>query len=106
MVTVTGKYQDAAGGPASGWVSLTPDVSAAHDGVVVTQAPIVGELDSSGAFSVTVLASDDPAWVPGPMPYIITESVSGLMSGWMAYVNGPGPVDITELVPLPEAPVV
>lgn len=107
MITVTGQYVTAAGIPASGWVAFTPDVSAAHDDRIVTQSPIVGELDASGAFSITLIASDDPGWaLPDgqSMPYVITESVTGLQSGWMAYVNGPGPVDISELSPLTVAP--
>lgn len=107
MVTVTGTYADPAGKPASGWVGFTPDVAAVNAGRIITQAMVVGELDATGSFSVDLLASDDPGWaLPDGqrMPYIITESVAGLQGGWMAYIDGPGPADISELVPLVEAP--
>jgi hypothetical protein len=107
MVTVTGTYHDAAGNPATGAVALTPDVSAVNAGHIITQAPVLAVLDSDGSFTAQVVASDDPGWEFADgvrMPYIVTEDVSGLRSGWMAYIDGPGPVDVSDLVPLSAAP--
>lgn len=59
-VTVTGTYVDAAGNPASGTVTITPDFEVVDttDSTVIVSAPVTATLDASGHFSVTVVASD------------------------------------------------
>jgi hypothetical protein len=104
MVTLTGTYTQADRTPAAGRVTVQPMVTQAHDLKMVTQAGVTARLDGDGSFSVELIASDDPGWAAGPMPYVFTEEVEGQLAQWMAFVDGPGPVNIASLAPLDQAP--
>jgi hypothetical protein len=67
-ITVTGKYLDAKGDPATGSVVFTPSISAKDgtDNAILAAIPVDVSLDNTGAFSVVLMATDDPQWdAPG-----------------------------------------
>jgi hypothetical protein len=103
-VTLTGQYGTADIYPGVGYVDIVPAVSQANAKIVVVQDEVRATLDGDGRFTVDIIASDDPGWVQGPIPYIFREYVDGRVAQWMAYVNAAGPYDISELVPLEESP--
>ena len=104
-VTLTGTYGKADANPATGYVEIVPMITVPMLSTIVVQDPVHADLDGEGKFSVDIYPSDDPDWASiEPVPYIFREFVNGQTMQWMAYVNAPGPVDMSELVPLTEAP--
>lgn len=67
-ITVTGTFVDASGVPLAGYVLFTPSITAADptDNAIVPMAPVRANLDTNGAISVALAATDDTTWaVPG-----------------------------------------
>ncbi|MEV4350972.1 hypothetical protein AB0J83_41475 [Actinoplanes sp. NPDC049596] len=74
-ITVTGKYLAADGTPLSGYLVFTPSIKAADsaDNAIVPPAPYKVTLDGSGAFSVALMATDDPQWNDPGWTYSVRE---------------------------------
>ncbi|MFE7899189.1 hypothetical protein ACFU3E_17000 [Streptomyces sp. NPDC057424] len=74
-VTVTGTYKHPDGTPYSGRIIFRPEpdtlTSAVHDTLIVGGAEVV--LDNNGAFSISLLATDDPDVTPSGWTYRVTE---------------------------------
>lgn len=73
LVTVTGRITRG-GDPAAGTVTFTtyrPLVSAADDSVVVPAPSTVVVLDGDGEFTVQLLATNDPDWLPVGWSYSV-----------------------------------
>ena len=101
MTTLYGRLRLADGTPDVGQVSVNLAESTALDretGVVkVTAAPVVTELDSSGAFAVDLIGADDPGW-RAPVEHIIVVSTDGLSGSVTAdRVRGES-VDLADLL--------
>ena len=107
-VTVWDVFEAPDGGPGTGRVSFTLDVSAVDvspESRIVTRDPVVGLLDESGTFSVDLTASDDDGWrTSGPVPYRVSVAVSGLSREYLAMVPGPGPWLLSDLIALSAPP--
>jgi peptidoglycan/xylan/chitin deacetylase (PgdA/CDA1 family) len=76
-VTVFGKYIDFTGTPMQGTVSFVPSQRYVTDStadVLIFSAPLVATLDSDGAFSIEVPATDDPDITPQGFTWTVTES--------------------------------
>lgn len=78
QVTVNGTIKDAEGNALEGSVSFAP-TEPMYDGDgqrVIGTAPVVATL-SSGAFSLTLFATDDPNTTPEYVTYTVTEAITG-----------------------------
>src|SRR6188508_961778 len=110
LVTVTGDFGHADDTPAQGTVWLAPWLDAVHtdpDPVLVTRARVHADLDGTGAFSVSVYGSEDPAWqTTGPVPYLVKWTVSGSYQERLVFIPAGGPHDLADLVDLGTAPPV
>ena len=102
-ITVTGKYIDFLGSPASGTVTFSPPANTflkvTDVDVMVVPKAIEVTLDVSGAFSVTLPLTDDPQVVPA-FTYSVAESVTGLRRSYSVEIPTallPGPVDLSDL---------
>lgn len=109
LVTVTGDFGLADGAPAQGTVRFAPYLVATHTTppVIVTRATVAVELDAAGAFTVDLLASDDPGWLTTePVPYLVRWSVTGSYAEKVVLIPAGGPWDLTQLVDLDEPPAI
>lgn len=75
-VTLTRTYQDAAGNPLSGTVSVRPRVPMANGGITIGAVPVTTEL-VEGILSVRVLATTDPDTMPINNSYEVIETFAG-----------------------------
>jgi len=78
-VTLTGSYEGGDGSQPSGWLQFVPSAALtdADDCVLVTQEPVNAEL-VSGAFSVTLTATDNTDLQPSGWYWTVTEYVAGM----------------------------
>ena len=79
-ITVSGVFADAAGVPASGRVTFRPHVQARNTSTtrIVTRRTVTADLDENGAFTVTVVASDDSDWLTaGSIRYEVDQRLVG-----------------------------
>jgi hypothetical protein len=78
-VTVTGRYIDLAGNALAGTVTFTSSTTVVDASVPVTivPVPIVATLDSNGAFSIALPATDDPDIAPNGYTYKVEERFGG-----------------------------
>lgn len=76
-ITVSGLYVAPDGSAVTGSVSFTPSVAATTPGALLPVSPLTVELDSTGAFSVALAATDDPQWAPSGFTYTVTERING-----------------------------
>lgn len=78
-VPIRGKYVYLDGTPASGSVRFTGKVVAISDAfdTVILPTTIVATLDSTGAFTVNIPATNDPNILPGGWTYTVQESLTG-----------------------------
>lgn len=77
-VTVTHTYTNLDGTPASGSVEFALTGAMRNGGVTLAASnPLIANLDSSGALSVALPATDDPATVPQGRMYTVTERIAG-----------------------------
>jgi hypothetical protein len=79
QVQLTGSYEDGGAGPASGWLQFVPSAALtdASDQVLVRQEPVTAPL-SSGAFSVSLTATDNADIQPPGWYWTVTEYLAGL----------------------------
>ena len=102
-VTVTGNYVDYEGNPIQGQIRFTLDevLRAGTDDQMVAPSSIVVAL-SSGAFSVSLPATNDPDVVPNPYTYTVEESFPG---GRTYTISIPydtvGSLDLADISPTP-----
>ncbi|MGW0136232.1 hypothetical protein [Streptomyces sp. NPDC003299] len=76
-VTVFGRYIDFTGTPMQGTVTFTPSqryVTNPGADVLIFSAPLVATLDSDGAFSIEVPATDDPDVTPQGFTWQVVET--------------------------------
>lgn len=108
MIEVVGRYLRADGNPASGRVTLRPVIGApiTDPQAIVTTAPVTGQLDQFGDLSVTVLASDDEAWLTdGPVAYDVIEVLAGVKPRTYQVIlidQGDGTFDLSTAQPAEE----
>lgn len=104
-ITVTGIYQSYTGTPLTGTVSFMPstvllDIAA---GVIMMPVVFTATLDSNGAFSIDLPATDDPDITPSGWTYAVQENVpSGRRYSISIPYNSPGGI-ISLLSVVPEA---
>jgi len=104
LVVLHGRYLNSENEPAYGSVRFTPVITAPNwvspDPAVITREPVEATLDLLGAFSVQLIASDDPNWgTSGPVTYKVRERLDGTDRTYVIALPGPGPVDIAALQP-------
>lgn len=78
-VEVTGRYIDHNGSPVRGSVTFDTDyyVLDAGESVVVIEAPITVNLDSTGSFAVDLIATDDADMTPTGWTWTLTPNFTG-----------------------------
>ncbi|WP_432131249.1 hypothetical protein [Streptomyces tendae] len=78
-ITVTGKYVDLLGNAQSGTVTFTSSTTVVDASALVTivPVPITATLDSNGAFSISLPATDDPDISPNGYTYKVEERFGG-----------------------------
>ena len=78
-MVLTGRYADGSGRPLSGQLVFTPNAELTDptDEQVVPGAGITVTLDSGGAFSVPLYATDSGNLTPSGWAWNVTENVSG-----------------------------
>lgn len=82
-ITVTGTFLDQAGDPASGTVSfqLSTSLKDTSANRIVAPVLVTETLDANGAFSTTLVATDDDTTEPTGATYIVTERINGAVYG-------------------------
>lgn len=104
LLTVTARYEDAAGEPQGGRVVMYP-VQQAGNGAskrIVTQRRITTLL-VDGDLSVDLVASDDADWLTsGPVLYWVEEWLADQtpVRKYVVALTGPGPVDLADVQPM------
>ena len=78
-ITVTGTYLDIAGDPIAGQVKFTPRavIKNVTSNIILINSTITVTLDSDGAFSQALVATDDPDAAPMDFTYRVEEAFSG-----------------------------
>ena len=76
-VTLTGTFKDAAGVAQAGTLTFTLTAGVANSGQTVAPSPITVTLNGSGAFSQSLIATDDAGTTPQGVQYGVTEQISG-----------------------------
>ena len=102
-VTITGNYVDFEGNPIQGQIRFTlGDVlRAGSDDQMVAPSSIVVAL-ASGAFSVTLPATNDPDVIPNPFTYTVEESFPGGRNYTISIpYNTVGSLDLADISPTP-----
>jgi hypothetical protein len=101
LVTVTGTYIGKNGVPCAGSVTFSSPQLVLRSGTVVPAADIVFDLNSSGAFSGQVPATDDPNAQPTGWLYTVTENVPGGRQGLLIAAPNASPgIDMSTVVPV------
>ncbi len=102
-VQINGNYVDYEGNPIQGQVRFTlGDVirNGTDDQMIAPSSVVVGL--SSGAFSVTLPATNDPDTVPIPFTYTVEESFAGGRTYTISVpYNSAGALDLADLSPTP-----
>jgi len=101
-VEVTGRFIDHNGSPVRGSVTFDTDyyVLDAGESVVVIEAPITVNLDSTGSFAVDLIATDDVDMTPTGWTWTMTPNFDGAFSLEFALPASLAPTtDITVLSP-------
>lgn len=102
-VTVTGNYVDYEGNPIEGQIrfTLSEVLRNGTDDQMIAPSSVVVAL-SSGAFSVSLPATNDPDMVPNPFVYTVEESFPGGRTYTISLpYNGAGTFDLADLSPTP-----
>jgi hypothetical protein len=101
QVTLTGTFQEPAGGPAAGTLTFTLTQAMANADVTIPPKPITATLDENGRFRVVLFANDDEDTVPQGVQYGVTEQVTGAQPRdyFILVSHTEGAVDISTLTP-------
>ena len=109
-VTVAGRFELPDNTPLDGgtmtWTLIPADIPDTVEPVVVLPGPVIVPIDATGAFTVTVRATDDPdlvANVDGDLVYRVWRSTNGTSARYTVAVPSPGPWDWTDLTPIPDS---
>lgn len=106
LVPVTRTYLDGSGNPRTGTVRLQLVGVLSNSGEIADRRPHTATLNGSGAISLSVQATNDPATLPvGGGTYEVTETLSGLATAtyFIAVPYNGGPVDLATAPHLAEA---
>jgi hypothetical protein len=77
-ITVHGVFQDSGGNPSSGSITFAPPPVLVDPGSsVIYSRAVSANLDSTGAFSVVLVCTDNPELVPVGWAYTVTERIAG-----------------------------
>ncbi|WP_062435009.1 hypothetical protein [Herbidospora daliensis] len=107
-VTVSGRFIRGDGQPCRGKVTFTPSRTLTGPGttppVVMPPAPVVALLNTSGAFSVVLAATDDADLEPTPWTYAVVEEITGQAPRFYSIElpASPSTVDLADLAPVAE----
>lgn len=111
LVEVRARYPGSDGLPASGYVSfrLTGWAQNTLVDTITAPAPVVVELDSSGACSVRLVPTDDPSLVPQGLAYEVAERVNGRSRSYrisVPAVAAAGGLELADQAPVVEGPLI
>lgn len=103
--TVTGRfvtYPNGVGAKGTVRIVLKDPMQGPTDDAIVAPFDILLDLDSNGAFSALLPATDDPQWTSSVYRFIITLGMNSTIRA-MVFVPsaGSGPLDLTDLINLP-----
>ena len=105
-VTIAGRFELPDNTPLEGGTmtfTLVPaDIPDTVEPVVVLPGPVIVPIDETGAFTVTVRATDDPdlvAHVDGDLVYRVWRSTNGTSARYTVAVPSPGPVGLDRTDP-------
>ncbi len=87
QITITQDFNLADGGDPSGTVTFTPSAPMLNSDITVPAAPVAGRLDGTGALSITLDATTDPATTPTGVTYRVDEKINGVTRSY--YVEIP-----------------
>jgi hypothetical protein len=108
--TVTGRFVDSTGNPISGKITFSSNQILTDPGenVFVVPRPIAQNLDSNGAFTVELLATDDPDAQPVDWVWTVTEGWEGGRPPWSFVLpeSSSDPIDLTDIAEVVEPPPV
>jgi hypothetical protein len=101
LVTVTGTYIDISGVPIAGQVKFTPRAVLRNvtSNVILVNSTIVVTLDSNGAFSQQLVATDDGDASPVDFTYYVEEAFVGGRSFDMLLPAATATVDLADVSP-------
>ncbi|WP_440571943.1 hypothetical protein [Streptomyces sp. KR2] len=101
-VTVTGRYLTPDGRPLSGAVVWRAPLLTFADHDVILGGPVTAQLDSTGAFTVTLPATDADGMIPTGWAYAVAEQIAGVATNRTYAILLPAEnprVDIADLAP-------
>lgn len=107
MVTLTGHYETAGATPISGTVTFTPSTAlqSSSNSMIIQTETVTATLDGTGAFSVTLLATDASGVAPTGWTYQVVEQFTGgigrTYSIQLPQANSP--VDLSAISPVAPA---
>jgi hypothetical protein len=99
-IRVTGSYKVPTGAGAVGTIHFALPVALVQPGTVVPAGSVDVAPDATGAFSIILLANDDPSTVPAGTAYLVTESLGPVPRTYSIVVpraSASGTVDISTL---------
>jgi hypothetical protein len=102
-ITVTGTYLDIAGNPIAGQVKFTPRAVLKNvtSNIILINSTITVTLNSNGAFSQALVATDDPDAAPADFTYRVEEAfVGGRTFDMLLPANTTGgTIDLADVAP-------
>lgn len=103
-ITLTGKFLDSTGAPLSGTLSFTPVPELVDPAnAILYSAPVNATLDGTGAFSVTLICTDNANLLPVGWFYSVIENVRGTRTYPIYVPHSYGStVDLSTVVPVPD----
>lgn len=104
-ITVHGTFQDSGGNPCTGSITFAPPPILVDPGSsVIYSRPVSANLDATGAFSVSLVCTDNPELVPPGWSYTVTERITGSSSRayqvFLPHTLGVS-VDFSNVTPIP-----
>ena len=103
-ITVHGVYQDSNGNPSAGSITFAPPPQLVDAGSsVIYGRPVSVNLDATGAFSVSLVCTDNPELVPVGWYYTVTERIGGATRSYPVFLPHTlgTSVDFSTVVPIP-----
>lgn len=105
---LVGSYEKADGTPAAGHVTFTPNASltSGAENTLIPVSVISETLDAAGAFSVTLLCTDDATVSPPGWAYTVVEQITGIPRRTYAIEvpTGGSPLDLADATVVEDAP--
>jgi flagellin-like hook-associated protein FlgL len=100
-ITIAGQYVDIEGNPIAGQVKFTPRATlkdTAADQIIVART-VFATLDTNGAFSVTIPATDDTSVDPINFTYLVEEAFTGGRTFDITVPAAGGTINLADVVP-------